>query len=50
MYERKDDLGVKLLTKNWDNYTFFDTVMETKNLNKRQLQNLYMKAWATYAS
>lgn len=50
VYERKDDLGVKLLTKNWDNYTFFDTVMETKNLNKRQLQNLYMKAWATYAS
>ena len=50
VYERKDDLGIKLLTENWDNYTFFDTVMETKNLNRRQLQNLYMKAWATYAS
>lgn len=50
VYENRVELGIKLLTRNWDNYTFFDTVMETKNLNRRQLQNLYMKAWATYAS
>lgn len=50
LYEKKEELGIKLLTSNWDNYTFFDTVMETQNLNRRQIQNLYMKAWATYAS
>lgn len=50
LYERKEEMGIKLLTYNWDNYTFFDTVMETRNLNRRQIQNLYMKAWATYAS
>lgn len=48
IYEQREELGIKLLTNNWDSYTFFDPIMETKNLNRRQLQNLYLEAWMKY--
>lgn len=50
VYEKRDEIGIKILTNNWDNYTFFDAVMETKNLTRQQLQNIYLDSWVKYVS
>lgn len=48
IFEEKERFGIKLLSKNWDLYTFFDVVYETDFLNKKELQNLYTEAWKKY--
>lgn len=48
IYENKDKFGVKLLSKNWDDYTFSTAVMETEFLNQKQIQNAYINAWVSY--
>jgi len=48
IFERQNDFGIKLLSKNWDLYTFYDPIAETKYLNRKDLQNLYLEAWMRY--
>lgn len=44
LYEHVDELGIKILTKNWDRYTFADVVMETENLSGHELRTLHFEA------
>lgn len=48
VYEKREELGVNLLSRNWDRYTFMDPVCETKDLTKQILQNKYLQAWVSY--
>lgn len=48
VYNNREKYGIKMLSDNWDKFTFFDPVMETKNLSKIDLQNLYLRAWISY--
>lgn len=50
VYMNKEKLGIQLTTGNWDNFTFYDPIIETKYLNKRELQNHYARAWMSYNS
>ncbi|HBC91592.1 MAG TPA: hypothetical protein DCZ10_01450, partial [Pelotomaculum sp.] len=44
MYERREELGLRILTDKWDRYNFNDPVMETGALRKEEIKNLYMEA------
>ncbi len=48
VYTKRDKLGIKLLSNNWDKYSFFDPIAETKYLTKKDLQNKYLEAWTVY--
>lgn len=48
IFEEKEKYGIKLLTNNWDQYTFHDPVFETKSLSKKELQNLFVEVWMEY--
>lgn len=48
VYDKRDRLGIRLLSDNWDKYTFLDCVCETKNFDKRAIQNTFLRAWASY--
>jgi radical SAM superfamily enzyme YgiQ (UPF0313 family) len=49
VFENREALGLKLLSDNWDRYTFNDPICETKYLTKKELRNAYMEAWKKYA-
>lgn len=44
VYENLADLGVTLLSTNWDRYVFHHPVIRTKNLSEQELFNLYLQA------
>lgn len=44
LHEHADELGVKILTENWDRYTFADVVMETSHLSAYELRTLHYEA------
>lgn len=48
VYINRDKLGIKLISKNWDKYSFMDPIAETKNLTRKDLQNIYLDAWISY--
>jgi len=48
VYEKRDQLGIKLLSGNWDRYTFVDPIAETKNSSRKDLQSKYLQAWVSY--
>lgn len=48
VYIHRDKLGIRLLSENWDKYTFMDPICETKNFNRRQIQNVFLQAWSSY--
>ncbi|MDF2586963.1 MAG: Fe-S oxidoreductase [Anaerocolumna sp.] len=50
VYTDREKLGVKLITSNWDKFTFYDPIIETKHLTKRDLQNEYARAWTSYTA
>ena len=41
LYENADKLGVKILSKNWDEYDCRHIIITTKNLSKEKLQFLH---------
>ena len=41
VYKHRDRLGIKLLSHNWDKYTFMDPVCETKNFNRRDILSIF---------
>ncbi|MEI6150577.1 MAG: PqqD family peptide modification chaperone, partial [bacterium] len=41
VYNRRQELGIRLLTKDWEQYTFSRVVMETANLRTEELRRLY---------
>lgn len=43
LYEKADKLGVKILSKNWDDYDCRHLVIETKNLSKEKLVALHQE-------
>lgn len=44
VYDHADELGVKILTKNWDRYSFHTPLIETRNLDRKDLATLYSEA------
>lgn len=48
VYEKRDEFNLNLLSDNWDLYTFYDPIVETEHLKRRDLQNLYLEAWMSY--
>lgn len=48
VYERRDEWGIRLLTNNWDKYSFIDVVCESDALPKKVIQNKYLQAWVSY--
>ena len=48
VYENRDRLGIKLLTKDWEQYTFSRVVIETNNLNRDQLRELYVEGLSRF--
>jgi len=48
VYINREKLGMKLSTTNWDKYTFYDPIAETKYLSLKDLQNEYSRAWESY--
>lgn len=41
VFEERKQLGIKLITDDWEQYTFSRVVMETRNLKKERLRELY---------
>jgi radical SAM superfamily enzyme YgiQ (UPF0313 family) len=50
VYINREKLGIKLISKNWDRYTFMDPVAETKHFSIKELQNINFKAWVSYVT
>jgi radical SAM superfamily enzyme YgiQ (UPF0313 family) len=46
VYDRADDWGIKILTRNWDRYSFHTPVIETRCLTRDDLAALYAEAVA----
>jgi anaerobic magnesium-protoporphyrin IX monomethyl ester cyclase len=44
LYEQADELGVRLLTQNWEGYNSFEPVIETEHLTKSQLRSFIFDA------
>jgi radical SAM superfamily enzyme YgiQ (UPF0313 family) len=42
VYENRADLGITLLTNDWEQYTFSRVVMQTDNLKREELRSLYV--------
>lgn len=49
IYKNRDKLGLKLISDNWDQYTFHDPIVETKYLSIKELRNINVKVWLSYA-
>jgi anaerobic magnesium-protoporphyrin IX monomethyl ester cyclase len=47
-YEHRDELGLHLLSDNWDDYNFANCVIDTPHLSHLELRNLYFEI-ARYA-
>lgn len=41
IYNHMDELGIQLLTRNWDEYTFLEPVIRTKHLTQEELRDIY---------
>ena len=48
VYEERSQKGIKLLTDDWEQYTFSHVVAETENLNRDQLRELYFEGVAKF--
>jgi anaerobic magnesium-protoporphyrin IX monomethyl ester cyclase len=44
LWNRAEELGVRILTHDYDQYDFVSAVMETSHLNQRQLKSLLLEA------
>ncbi len=44
LYEKAEELGIRLLSRDWEGYNSFEPVIETKNLKKHQLRSLVFDA------
>jgi radical SAM superfamily enzyme YgiQ (UPF0313 family) len=44
LWEKQQELGIKILTKNWDLYDTEHVVMETQNLKKRDIEQMRQQA------
>ena len=42
IYQQLDELGIRILTRDWEQYIFSRVVIETKNLSKERLRELYV--------
>lgn len=49
IFENPEKYGIQILTNDWSQYTFAEPIIETKNLTRRQLRNLYYRAWSILA-
>lgn len=45
IYNHAEELGIKILTKDWRRYNGMDVVCETKNLSENQIRDIYYKAY-----
>jgi radical SAM superfamily enzyme YgiQ (UPF0313 family) len=43
IFEKRRKYGIKILSTNWDEYTFSRIVIETKNLKENDLRDLYIE-------
>lgn len=43
IYEQRQDLGIELISDDWEQYTFSRVVMETRHLKRERLRELYME-------
>ncbi len=43
IYDNRDELGIELLTDDWEQYTFSRLVAQTKYLDKKKLRELYVE-------
>ena len=43
VYEHREELGIKLICDEWEQYTFSRVVMETRHLNRDTLRRLYVR-------
>lgn len=43
VYDKRDELGIKILTKDWEQFIFSRIVMETKNLSREKLREIFTK-------
>jgi radical SAM superfamily enzyme YgiQ (UPF0313 family) len=43
VYERAEELGIRILTDDWEEYVFSRVVMETGNLGKEELREFYTR-------
>lgn len=48
VYVNREKLGIRLLSSNWDKYSFMDPICETKHLTRRDIQNSFLRAWSSY--
>jgi radical SAM superfamily enzyme YgiQ (UPF0313 family) len=48
VYERREQLGIRLLTDDWEQYTFSRVVMETSRLNRDKLRELYVEGLLSF--
>ncbi|QNU66415.1 radical SAM protein [Ruminiclostridium herbifermentans] len=48
LYENRDSLNINILTDNWEEYTFSNSIMETKNLSSKDIQEFYSNAILRY--
>ena len=46
VYDQAEELGVRILTRNWDRYSFHTPVIETRHLDRNDLASLYAEAIA----
>lgn len=44
VYDNLEELGITLLSTNWDRYVFHTPVIRTRHLSERELYNLYLQA------
>ncbi|WP_066500554.1 B12-binding domain-containing radical SAM protein [Abyssisolibacter fermentans] len=44
LYKNLQRLGCKLITNEWSNYTLDQCIFETKNLNRREIKKLHVRA------
>ncbi len=43
VFKKRNELGINLITKDWEQYIFSRVVIETKNLSKERLREIYAK-------
>ena len=45
IYNHADEMGVKIISKDWKRYNGMDVVGETKNLSAKEIRKLYFDAY-----
>lgn len=50
IYDNKESLGIRISSNNWDEFTFFNPIIETNNLTSKDIQSLYSRALLRYVS